>query len=236
MQKLFVLLFLTGSLNVFAADVRLIIVTGSADKTFKPDIARIYLSAWGKGESGKEAQSNSASQNEIIKKSLDNYKVKKEDVKTTSYNLNPDYYYDQKTGKSTITGYNASQDMVVILRNVEDTGAFMDSLTTTSKAKNSGVSVTSFKFDLEKRLEEQNALLGDAVRAAEVQAEVLAKAAKVRLKGIYRLTPSNANVQNVMYEMSADSAPRAKGGGVATTMSTGEIKITSDVAAEYIVE
>ncbi len=235
MQKLFVLLFLTGSLNVFAADVRLILVTGTAEKTFKPDIARIYLSAWGRGESGKAAQVNSAEQNEIIKKSLETYKVKKEDVKTTSYNLNPDYSYDPKTAKSTITGYNASQEMTVILRNIEDAGAFIDSLTTNSKAKNSGINVHSFKFDLDKRTEEQSALLGDAVRAAEAQAEVLAKAAKVKLKGIYRLTPTNNRNQNVMYEMSADAAPRAKG-GAPTTMASGEINIVSEVAAEYIVE
>ncbi|MBC7540345.1 MAG: SIMPL domain-containing protein [Bacteriovorax sp.] len=236
MRKLFVLLFLTGSLNVFAADVRLITVTGSAEKSFKPDIVRVYLTAWGRGTSGKAAQSNSAQENEIIKRSLDTYKVKKEDVKTTSYNLNPDYAYDQKTGKSTITGYNASQEMVVVLRNIDDAGAFIDSLTTDAKVKNSGVNVNSFKFDLDKRSDEQSALLGDAVRASEAQAEVLAKAAKVKLKGVYRLSPANnGNGGGMMYDMAAESAPRAKG-AAPTTFASGEIKITSEVAAEYIIE
>ncbi|MBC7428483.1 MAG: hypothetical protein H7336_07725 [Bacteriovorax sp.] len=43
MRKLFVLLFLTGSINVFGSDVRLFTVTGSANKILKPDIGRIYL-------------------------------------------------------------------------------------------------------------------------------------------------------------------------------------------------
>lgn len=234
MRVLFVLLFLAGSSNVFSADVRLIIVNGSASKTFKPDIARVYISAWGRGDSTKAAQSNSAEQNAHIQKRLEAYKVLKEDVKTTSYNINPDYSYDQKTGKSTITGHTANQEIVVILRNIEDVGAFMDSLTTTSTSKNSGVTVNNFKFDLEKRSEEQNALLADAVRAAESQATILAAAAKVKLKGIYRLSPV-ANGQNQMYEMSADAAPRAKS-GMPTVISSGEIKIGSDVAAEYIID
>jgi len=235
MRKLFVLLFLAVSANVFASDVRLITVNGSASKTFKPDIARVYVSAWGRGDSGKAAQLNSAEVNAHIQKSLESYKVKKEDVKTTSYNLTPDYSYDPKTGKSTITSHTANQEMVVILRNIEEVGAFMDSLTTTSKSKMSGVTVSNFKFDLEKRVEEQNALTGDAVRAAEAQADILAKAAKVKLKGIYRLSPLNNGMQPVMYEMAADAAPRAKG-AAPTVMSSGEIKIISEVAAEYIVE
>ena len=234
MRKLFVLLFLAVSANVFSAEVRLITVNGSASKTFKPDIARVYVNAWGKGESGKQAQTNSAEINAHIQKSLETYKVKKEDVKTISYNLTPEYNYDPKTGKSTIAGHTANQEMVVILRNIEEVGAFMDSLTTTSKSKMSGVSVSNFKFDLEKRAEEQNALIGDAVRAAEAQAEVLAKAAKVKLKGVYRLSPlNNGGVENVMFDM---AAPKAARGGAPTVMSTGEIKITSDVAAEYIID
>ncbi|MBC7428482.1 MAG: SIMPL domain-containing protein [Bacteriovorax sp.] len=119
-----------------------------------------------KGDLGKTAQSNFATENEIIKRSIETYKIKKEDVKTTSYNFNPDYNYYQR---------------VIILRNIQDAGAFIDSLTSSLKSKNSGINVNSFKFDLEKRDEEQSALSGDAVRAAEAQAEVLAKAAKVKL-------------------------------------------------------
>ena len=233
MRKLFVLLFLALTSNVFAADVRLIIVTGSAEKTFKPDIARIYLSAWGKGESGKEAQTNSATQNEVIKKSLEAFKVKSEDVITTSYNLNPEYSYDPKTSKSNIAGYHAIQQITVVFRKIEDAGSFVDSLTSTSKTKKSGVDVNSFKFDLENEVREQNALLGDAVRASEAQAQVLAKAANVKLKGIYRLTPTNVSAPS-MYMM-ADAAPRAKT-EMATTFSPGEIKIKSDVSAEYLID
>ena len=236
MRVLFVLLFLTVSSNVFAADVRLISVNGVAFKTFKPDIARVYISAWGKGDSAKRAQENSALQNANIQKSLEAYKVKKEDVLTTSYSLNAEYSYDQKTGKPTLIGHIANQEMVVTLRNIEEVGAFMDSLTTASKSKQNGVSVNNFKFDLDKRAQEQSALLGDAVRSAEAMASVLAKAANVKLKGVYRLSPVNNG--SAMYSMMLEedaAAPRGKG-GAPTTVSSGEIKIKSEVAAEYIVD
>lgn len=237
MRKLFVLLFITASLNVFASDVRLISVTGTVEKSFKPDIVHLNLNIWGKGASAKSAQKNSADQNEIVKSSLETFKIKKTDVNTTSYNLNPEYVYDQKTGKSTISGYRAAQDLVVTLRKIEDAGPLVDSLTSTSKSMSGGVSVNSLAFDLDKRLDEQNALLGDAVRAAESQAEVLAKAAKVKLKGVYRLSPRGEINPIVMYEKAAlmDAAPGEKR-GASTTFMPGEVKISGSVSAEYIVE
>ncbi|MBY0415567.1 MAG: SIMPL domain-containing protein, partial [Bdellovibrionales bacterium] len=100
MRKLFVLFFFSlvlVSLNAFSTEQRLISVVGTAEKSFQPDIVYINISIWGKGDSAKKAQANNQSEYEVLKKSLDTFKVKKEDAKTTSYNLNPEYSYDQKT-------------------------------------------------------------------------------------------------------------------------------------------
>jgi uncharacterized protein YggE len=235
MRKLFSLMFLLGTISAFADDVRLISVTGSVEKSFQPDIVRINISLWGKGDSAKKAQVNNQSVYEVFKKSLETFKVKKEDVKTTSYNLNPEYVFDPKTNKNNISGYSATQELQVTLRKIDDAGYFVDSLMSSSKAMTSGASVNSLGFDIDKRADEERALLGDAVRAAEEQAKVLAMAAKIKLKGIYRLAPRSNNSPVQMFQTDALMAlPREK--AAATTFMSGEVKVESIVSAEYLIE
>lgn len=221
-------------MSALCAEQRLISVVGEAQKSFQPDIVYINLSLWGKGDSAKKAQNNNQSQYDILKKSLETFKVKAEDVKTTSYSLNPEYNFDPKTNKNNINGYSATQDLQVKLRKIEDAGPFIDSLMTSSKAMTSGVNVNSLGFDLEKREEESRALLGKAVEAAQKQAEALAKAADVKLKGLFRLAPVTDGQAPVpvyrkqMAIMATDGGP--------TQMMSGEVKVEASVAADYMIE
>lgn len=237
MRNLFILLSLVYS-SFAVAEVRLISVTGLVEKSFQPDIVRFTVNVWGKGDSAKKAQANNQTQYEIVKKSIESFKVKKEDLKTVSYYLNPEYVYDQKTNRNNISGYTANQAIMITLRKIDDAGPFIDSLTTNSKNNTGGVDVNQLTFDLDKRVDEENALMSAAVEKAYSQAEVLAKAAKVKLKGIYRLAPRGTNSPSPMYEaralMMADGGGRAK--GEATQFMSGEVKVSAEVSADYLVE
>jgi uncharacterized protein YggE len=242
MRKLFGLILLLGTMSANAADaadVRLISVTGTVEKTFKPDIVQINLSVWGKGNSGKAAQVKNKEQFEVFMKSIESYKIKKEDIKTTSYNLSPEYTFNPKTNKNNINGYTATQSLIVTLRKLDDAGGFMDSMVSDSTSKMSGINMDSVFFDLDKKGDEERALLGDAVKAAQAQAEVLAKAANVKIKGLYHLTPrpidtpmvrmnSNQMAMKSMDVMEADMPP--------TKMMGGEIKINAEVSADYMID
>lgn len=229
------IVLLGGSVNAIANEVRLISVTGLVEKSFQPDIVRLNVTVWGKGESAKKAQAHNQVGYEILKKSLDSFKVKKEDSQTSNYELNPEYVYDQKTNKNNISGYIANQGLTITLRKIEDAGPFLDSITTNSKSMTGGVNINSLGFDLDKRAEEERALLADAVRAAEAQAETLARAAKVKLKGIYRLSPRGANPPIPTYggAVMKSAAMRTND---ATQLMSGEVKVSGEVAADYIVE
>jgi len=239
MRKIFnpicLIVLLGMSVSAVANEVRLISVTGLVEKSFQPDIVRLNVTVWGKGESAKKAQANNQAGYEILKKSMDSFKVKKEDSQTSNYELNPEYVYDQKTNKNNISGYIANQGIVITLRKIEDAGPFLDSITTNSKSMNGGVNVNSLGFDLDKRLDEERALLSDAVKAAEAQAEILARAAKVKLKGIYRLAPRGANPPGPTYGegMMKSAAMRTND---ATQLMSGQVKVTGEVTADYLVE
>ena len=239
MRKIFgpicLIVLVCGSFNLHANDVRLISVTGVVEKSFQPDIVRLNISVWGKGDSAKKAQANNQSNYEVLKKGLETFKVKKEDIQTSNYELSPEYVYDQKTNKNNIVGYNANQGVTITLRKIEDAGLFLDSLSTNSKSMTGGVNINSLTFDLDKRGDEERALLADAVRSAEAQAEVLAKAAKVKLKGLYRLSPRSANSPVPMYEGGA-TLKAAMRTNDTTQLSSGIVKISGEVAADYIID
>ena len=227
------IVLLSGSVNASEKDIRLISVTGLVEKSFQPDIVRLNITIWGKGDSAKSAQGNNQTSYAVFKKSLESFKILKEDVKTNNYELNPEYVYDQKSNKNSISGYIANQTVTINLRKVEDAGALLDSFTTNSKSTASGVNVNSLTFDLDKRSNEEHSLLTEAVKSAEAQAEILAKAARVKLKGIYRLSPIAQNSQ-----MAVNGAMMMKSvrGSEVTQLSSGSVTVRSEVSAEYLIE
>lgn len=236
MRNLFILSMLFCSPMALASDnVRLISVTGVAEKSFQPDIVRINLNVWGKGSSAKAAQVNNQKNFETLKKGLDSFKIKKEDVRTLSYELSPEYVYDPKTNKNNIAGYNVNQGITVVLRKVEEAGSFVDALSNDSKQFIGGITVNSLNFDIEKRSEEERALLEDAVKSAEAQADMLARAAKVKMKGVYRLSPLSSNRPMPMYQADALMVGgRAK--GAATELLSGQVKVEASVSADYLID
>ena len=237
MRKFFgplcLIVLLCGSVNASDNDVRLISVTGLVEKSFQPDIVRLNITVWGKGESAKKAQANNQASYALFKKSLETYKVKKEDVQTSHYELNPEYVYDQKTSRNSISGYLANQGITITLRKIDEVGSFLDSLTTTSKTMTGGVNVNSLGFDLDKRVDEERALLADAVKSAEAQAQILASASKVKLKGIYRLSPKS---QQSAVPIGRGMMLKASHESDSTQLMSGNVIVRGEVAADYIVE
>ncbi|WP_374074391.1 SIMPL domain-containing protein [Bdellovibrio bacteriovorus] len=215
-----------------AAEDRLIIVNGVAEKGLDPNMVNLGIEVWSKASTAKQAQQLAANQYKHIKKTFDEYKIKKEDIQTDNYSLNPEYEYDQKLRQNKMTGFRVSQSLTVTLRKVEDAGNFLDSLVTEKKSMDSGTNVNSISWDSDKRSQVETAALGDAVRAAKMKAEEIAKAAGVKVKGVSKISHSTGHVgpqpvfRNYAMKLeAADSAP--------TEVSAGQIKVRVEVTAEY---
>lgn len=228
------LLLALGATNLAnATDQRLISVTGVAEKSYQPDMAVIYVSIWGKGASAKKAQEVGQKYYEIFSKSLSKFQIKKEDVKTTEFSLNPEYNYDEKTKKNLITNYQSNQTLSVSIKNVEEIGNFIDSLTDAKKVNDGGINLNSLSFDLVARKDEENKLVTEAVKNAESKAEVLAKAAKVKIKGVYRLVPVGQE-GGMRPRMMHDSMMMKS--AASTEVMGGEVKIRSEVSVDYLID
>lgn len=217
------------------AEERLIIVNGVGEKSLDPNLVNLTVEVWSKAATAKQAQQAAANQFKHFKKSCDDFKVKKEDLQTDNYALNPEYEYDQKTRQNKMTGFRVSQTMAVTLRKVEDAGNFIDAIVSDKKSTDSGINVNSISWDSDKRAATQTATLADAVRAAKVKADEIAKAAGVKIKGVSKISHNtNSGVQPAMFRaFSLEKTMADSGGGAATEVSAGQIKVRVEVIAEY---
>jgi uncharacterized protein len=164
-------------------------------------------------------------------------KLKKEDIQTDTYSLNPEYIYDQKTQQNKMVGFRALQILRVTLHKTEDLGAFLDAVVTSAVKNDSGVNVNSISWDTDKRQQLELAALGDAVKNGRLKADELAKAANVRIKGVSMLShgvSASAPVvpmRGMMKAMAFDAS-----GGANTEAMAGQVKVRVDVTAQYEIQ
>ncbi|MBR9703720.1 SIMPL domain-containing protein, partial [Candidatus Woesearchaeota archaeon] len=97
----------------------------------KPDVAIVNLTILTEAKTSKEAQDeNSAKSNKLIE-FLEGQGIDEKDVKTTGYNISPQYYYPpypQRNENNTprITGYRVNQTIQVKIRDLEMTDDVLD--------------------------------------------------------------------------------------------------------------
>lgn len=238
MRSIFILIFALV-LELFMphqalADMHLISVSGSAEKSVEPNLMNIHIDIWGKAPTAKKAQQLASSEYQQVKKVFETFKVKKEDIRTDNYDLNPESQYDQKTQTSKVIGFKAVQTLSVTLHTITEAGNFIDALVTPSQGTNGGVSVNSIQWDTDKKSDLELAGLSEAVKNARKKADEMAKAAGVKIKGVAHLShgsqfyappvPMRAFAKTMMANDSA--AP-------STELSAGQAKVRVEVQADY---
>ncbi|KYG61796.1 SIMPL domain-containing protein [Bdellovibrio bacteriovorus] len=223
------LLALTLVTSVAHAD-NLIVVNGVAERGLDPNLVNISISVWAKAPAAKQAQQMAASQFKNVKKVFEDFKIKKEDIQTDNYSLNPEYEYDQKTQQNKMTGFRVTQSLQVTLRKIDDAGNFLDAIVSDKKTQTSGVNVSSLTWDSDKRMQVETAALGDAVRAAKVKAEEIAKAAGVKIKAVGKITSNQSQSPPQPFYATFNKAIAE---AASTDVASGQIKVRVEVTAEY---
>lgn len=237
MKQFLIAALLTFTVAGFSAQAedRLIIVNGVAERSLDPNMVQLEISVWSKAGTAKQAQSLAAQSYKQVKKSFDEFKIKKEDIQTTGYSLSPTYEYDQKTSRNQLTGYQVTQNLNVVIRKVEDAGNFLDSLIDEKKGNNSGVNVQSINWDSDKREQAIAAALGDAVRSSKGKAEEIAKAAGVKIRNVSKIshTTSDGGGPRPVF---ARAEMMMKASDVSTEVSGGQVRVRVEVSAEYEIQ
>ena len=149
-------------------------VTGEGKVSITPDIAIINAGITADGATVKTVQSQI---NSVINKVSDAIKdlgVKREDIQTVNYNINPKY--DFASGSQRVTGYTASTTLTIKVKELDKVNQVIDAAT-----DNGANQINGLSFDLSDRTKAENEARSKAVEDAKRKAENVSKVAGFKL-------------------------------------------------------
>ncbi len=206
-----------------------ITVTGENKVMISPDIATITFTISETKSTSKEAQTLVSSKMDKVKKALAQLKVEDKDIKTASYNVYPKYNYEYCvaiayvpcTSKQKLEGYEVSHNIIVKVRDLDNVGKVLESLTVSGINNISGPEFTV--DDMDKVKAEAR---GKAIEDAKAKAKTLANQLDVNLEDL--ISFSDNNPRDYMYmeskTVSTSMAVDAAGnGGVFVPQGQNEI-------------
>jgi uncharacterized protein len=202
---------------------------GKGEVKIKPDVAYLTLSVETTAKKASDAVRDNA---EKMKNVLDKLKsqIGKEDkITTTGYTLSPIYEYNDKIKESQLTGYRASNGVVVDIKNLDNIGKLIDSATQVGANR-----VDSLSFDTDKREEYKRQALAQAVQDARVTADTVARASGVKIVRILRISPSFEVPRPVVRELGF--AKMAATQAAPTPIEPGELTVSATVNIVFEIE
>lgn len=204
-------------------------ITGEGKIFAKPDIGQIDLSVVSQGNAVSAVVTDNNQKMNKITQAMKDLGIKDEDLKTTNYNINPNYQYSG--GKSTIAGYEVTQTLKVKIRDLNKTSQILEKAA--SLGANQAGSL-SFTIDDPEKIKEE--AREKAIVNAKDKAGAMAKILGISLGKIVGFSESSSGEPNPIYY-----GTDGKGGGGATAVpapevSTGQNEIIIDVSLTYEVK
>jgi len=202
-----------------------ITVSGEAEKMVKPDTASVSFTLTKRSMKLSLATKSVNDRMAALLKSLDDFGVEEKDIKTLSYNVNPEY--DWSSSKRVFIGYRVSQRISVKIRDLDKVEKV---LSTISTLKVDNVSGLSFFIDDDKEIKEE--LRGEAIADAKKKADKLANELGVSLGKIVSFNENNNNYHPIYRSYEMKAMPVSADGGSAQ-IPTGENTLKSKVSITY---
>ncbi len=206
-----------------------ITVSGEGKVVGIPDIATIDLGTTIEKSTVAEAQKeNTRIMNQLVEQ-LKSAKVDKKDIQTTSYNVNPNY--DWNNGKQTLRSYSVAQNVHVKIRNLDAVGDII------GKAGALGVNqIGGIQFTVDEPEKLKDEARAKALENAKAKASALAAVAGIKLRRVISFDES----QGGMYPPPIFYAKEGMGGGpdiaAAPRVEAGSTEITVHVNMTYEIE
>jgi uncharacterized protein YggE len=201
-----------------------ITVTGAAVTEVEPDMAYVYLDLMKEAPTAEEAREGVATKLQSLKTVLLGSAVTSENAKSTGYNLEPVYTYND--GKRKQNGFRASTTMKVKVVDLEKLGGLLD-----NSVNKAGASVSRVEFGLNNKNIVEQRLLTEAVTNARSKAELVATAGGRSLGVMIQANISSSGGENhvVMNSpMLMAKMDRAEG-ATPTELNPGTITVRSSV-------
>lgn len=214
-------------------------VTGNGEVFAKPDIATFSFTVEAKEADAVAAQNKAGETMDAVLAYLKEAGVDEKDIKTSYYNLNPRYEYQQTVctqwscpppGEPKLIGYEVSQSVTVKVRDTNKAGELVSGVGSKGAQNVSGL---SFTIDDEDKLmaEAREKAIADAREQAKVLANNLHKHLG-RMTGYWE----NQGGSPIPYGIGGDNMMKAESAmdmSRPASIPTGENTITSQVSISY---
>jgi uncharacterized protein len=200
-----------------------VLVSGDSIVQAQPDTAIITISVITQNKSALAAQQENANRSDEVVRAVKAAAGAGAEVKTSGYNLQPMQVY--KEGQPpTITGYQASNSITVVMSDLTKVGAVIDAASQAGANNINGVS-----FILRKDRPAKDQALAEATREAIGKAQTIAQALGGRLSRIVEVQEAGA-VPRPLYdaEFGRNQAVMARS-AAPTPIEIGTLDVTSQV-------
>lgn len=181
-RVLFVLFVAALALAPAQAAEKLVTVTGEATVAVAPDTAMIRLGVGTQEKTAREASEANAKQMTAVLAAIKDTGVADRDIQTSRLSLQPQYD-PNKSGTARLTGFQASNQVTVRIRDIDKLPTVLDRAITAGANEMSGIEFV---------VSEQSKLLDqardDAIADTRRKADLYAKAAGAKLGRVVSIT------------------------------------------------
>ena len=204
-------------------------VSGEAKAYIKPDVAVFSLGVRTEGfKSADVVSENNRKMNAIIE-AIKNEGVDEKDIKTTGYNLYPQYDYTEARGR-VFAGYVLDQQVTVKVRNFDKISSVLD------KATSSGANtVGDLQFTLDNPESARAEARENAIKQAKEKAENIAKSSGLKLLKLVNVSESYGGYPMPLYGMGGAVLEKSDS-SIAPDIQPGQQEINVTVYLTYRVK
>ncbi|WP_298912936.1 SIMPL domain-containing protein [uncultured Algimonas sp.] len=204
--------------------------TATATADAAPDRVSVSAGVQTNALTAKQAMADNSELMRAVFASLDAQGIPREDVSTSYLNLNPRYDYEQRSeGQPRLVGYQASNQVTVVTRDLDKTGPMIDSLITAGVNTINGVNFTVSEPD-----RAQAQARAAAIAKAQAKARMMAQAAGVQLGRLLSMREGTAPGP-FMYDEVVSMSRQSAMDGAAPPLAPGQREIASTVTMSYAI-
>ncbi|MDP2598252.1 MAG: SIMPL domain-containing protein [Candidatus Liptonbacteria bacterium] len=208
--------------------VRTITVYAEGKATVTPDLAESSFSVVSQGKNPQDlADSNNQKISAVIQ-FLKSEGVSDGDIRTTNYNLSPDYRYDKNIQRNYIVGYTLTQTVSVKMRDFKKVPEIIGGLTPLGVNQIGGIN-----FSVESNERFLSVARANAFGEARAKAESMAAGARVRLGRVLNVSESQSSSPIPYYGYGAAMKSEAVPSVAIPTIEPGSQEIKDTVTITY---
>lgn len=200
--------------------------SGQGKVMAKPDIAMVSATVLTQSSNSKTAQDQNTAKSNAVTEYLKGQGIEEKDIKTTGYNIYPQYSYPAYGGQGTITGYQVTQSFQVKVRDLGKLSTILGGLVSAGANQVDNLGLQVENPETLKAQARQMAIDDAKKKAQELKGQV-----GISLGRIVNFAEGYNGYPVPMYGAAMDA--RGMGGGGGPVISGGENEIIVDVTITY---